>query len=134
MISRRGSRSWRLRGAKPASKARLGRRAHGAAATAAYVLEVVECDFIGPTILTGAIPDLPRGQPVAFDLEAEGGQPPYRWAVARGELPPGIALSETGQLWGTPTGGAACAALQIRVTDDADRRDRQSYFICVVEP
>lgn len=105
-----------------------------ATATAGWMLEVVHCDFIGPSIVTGSIPDLPLGQPAAFQLEAEGGQPPYSWAVTVGDLPPGITLSEGGLLSGTPTGDPACAALQIVVTDAADQPGRQSYFICVVEP
>jgi uncharacterized protein (TIGR03437 family) len=34
---------------------------------------------------------------------ASGGNPPYQWSIRNGSLPPGIALSATGILSGTPT-------------------------------
>jgi len=38
-------------------------------------------------------------------LTAKGGSPPYKWGVASGSLPPGLALSSsTGAVAGTPTG------------------------------
>lgn len=56
-------------------------------------------------------------------------------ADARGpRSPPGTTLSEDGQLTGTPTGDPVCTALQILVTHAADQHDRQSDFVCVVQP
>jgi hypothetical protein len=36
-------------------------------------------------------------------LTASGGNPPYRWTIVSGSLPPGIRLSEAGSLLGKPT-------------------------------
>jgi hypothetical protein len=37
-----------------------------------------------------------------FQLHAQGGSQPYQWTVASGDLPPGIKLSRSGSLEGTP--------------------------------
>jgi hypothetical protein len=44
-------------------------------------------------------------------LQAVGGAPPYRWVLVGGSLPPGLSLSSTGVLSGTPTGPAGGVAL-----------------------
>jgi putative Ig domain-containing protein len=38
-----------------------------------------------------------------FQLHAQGGSQPYHWTIASGDLPPGIKLSNSGSLEGTPT-------------------------------
>ncbi|KJK55360.1 Ig domain-containing protein [Saccharothrix sp. ST-888] len=43
------------------------------------------------------------GTPYQYALTATGGVPPYHWVLESGALPPGLALTEDGQLFGTPT-------------------------------
>lgn len=61
----------------------------------------------------------PKGQidqRYEFRLEAAGGTPPYRWEVASGTLPPGLALSPEGLVSGLPR-QAGAAIVSLRVTD-----------------
>lgn len=59
----------------------------------------------GPlAITTTGLPDATVGQPYSTVLAAEGGFPPYTWAVTEGTLPAGLSLdSNTGVISGTPT-------------------------------
>lgn len=43
------------------------------------------------------------GQPYRSVLTATGGEKPYRWGLAEGQLPPGITLAPNGVLFGTAT-------------------------------
>jgi hypothetical protein len=73
---------------------------------------------------------------------AVGGTPPYSWSLVSGSLPPGLALSSTGTISGTPTlegnfaftvkatdsvGGTATQALTITIT--APARGSAGYWI-----
>ncbi|MGA2174885.1 MAG: choice-of-anchor tandem repeat GloVer-containing protein [Verrucomicrobiota bacterium] len=49
-------------------------------------------------------------------LTARGGQPPYRWSLASGMLPPGMSLSTNGVISGTPT-VAGNSNFVVQVTD-----------------
>jgi DNA-binding beta-propeller fold protein YncE len=53
-------------------------------------------------------------------LQAFLGQPPYTWTVVAGALPPGVGLSASGQLSGTPT-ELGDFAFTARATDSAGR-------------
>ena len=54
-----------------------------------------------PSITTGLLPTASRGQPYDQQLTASGGTP-ITWSYT-GSLPPGLSLSTTGQISGTPT-------------------------------
>jgi hypothetical protein len=54
-------------------------------------------------IATGAVPDGTTGTPYSQMLVALGGTAPYAWSVRAGSLPPGLALSASGAVAGTPT-------------------------------
>jgi uncharacterized protein (TIGR03437 family) len=61
-----------------------------------------------PPPLSMTAPSLPNGTvqvPYSGTVSgsASGGNPPYQWSIRNGSLPPGIALSPTGILSGTPT-------------------------------
>jgi hypothetical protein len=54
-------------------------------------------------IATGSLPDGMIGAPYAAQLEAKSGVTPYVWSLVQGDLPPGLALLDSGALEGTPT-------------------------------
>ncbi len=65
-----------------------------AAASAARALDINE---------DVTLPDAEVGTPYRFQLEAEEGCLPYRFSFGSGRLPPGLTVSEQGELSGTPT-------------------------------
>ncbi len=59
-----------------------------------------------PGTLTITTTSLPAAQVNVFynqQLNVSGGNPPYSWTVSAGQLPPGVTLSSSGLLSGTPT-------------------------------
>lgn len=54
-------------------------------------------------IATPELPSAEVGQPYEAEVRAEGGQPPYRFDVSVGRLPPGFALEPGGRIAGTST-------------------------------
>lgn len=73
-----------------------------------------------PAVLsvTGNLPDaLEKGEAIAsYSYTASGGALPYTFSIAAGTLPPGLSLSSTGVLTGTPTAVGAYT-WTVRVTD-----------------
>jgi hypothetical protein len=69
-------------------------------------------------------------EPYGFQLSADGGGT-QTWAVQSGQLPPGIGLSSSGAVSGTPTTPGDYAFV-VRVTDGA-RSDQESYSLAVVQ-
>lgn len=71
------------------------------------------------TTLVVSTSPLPNGQiqsPYSQQLSATGGTGPYTWAISSGSLPPGVTLTPTGLLQGTPT-QQGTFSFEIRVTD-----------------
>ncbi|MDA8034597.1 MAG: G1 family endopeptidase, partial [Actinomycetota bacterium] len=65
------------------------------------------------------------------ELAASGGVPPYRWAVAAGTLPSGLALSPAGVLSGVP-GTPGRTSLTVVVTDSSSPvRQRAAALLTV---
>jgi hypothetical protein len=54
-------------------------------------------------ITNDSLPGATQGVAYSVQLTAFGGTQPYTWAVTQGSLPPGLTLSTTGVLSGTPT-------------------------------
>ncbi len=71
--------------------------AYGASSTAQLSLPVKL------VILTNTLPTGTVGMNYQASLAAEGGTPPYVWSITNGNLPPGIELSSSGELSGTPS-------------------------------
>ena len=71
-----------------------------------------------PTIDTSPLPDGARGAAYTATLSASGGAPPYTWTVASGSLPPGLSLSLSGTITGTPI-GAGTFAFTVETADSA---------------
>ncbi len=68
-----------------------------------------------PEIVTGSLPGGTVGEGYSFTLEATGGELPYSCSLVSGTPPPGLALSPTGIISGTPT-TAGTFAFAVRVT------------------
>ena len=79
----------------------------GTATTAAFEVPpprtnlqlVLHCGF---AVITESLPAATRGAAYSYQLEASGGQTPYKWKKS-GKLPKGLKLSKTGVLAGTPS-------------------------------
>jgi hypothetical protein len=54
-------------------------------------------------VVEDSLPTLVNGVEIHSQLHARGGQPPYVWSIASGELPEGITLTPEGLLHGKPT-------------------------------
>jgi endonuclease/exonuclease/phosphatase family metal-dependent hydrolase len=74
--------------------------AQGAHDSRAYTVQV----YAAPEVATATLPPATSGTSYAVTLNALGGQPPLRWALADGSLPPGLFLSAEGELSGVPRG------------------------------
>ncbi len=58
------------------------------------------------------------GAPYSLTLQASGGTAPYRWSVASGTPPPGMSLSASGTLSGTPS-SAGSFLMTVHLADSA---------------
>jgi hypothetical protein len=67
-------------------------------------------------IATSALPGGTVGIPYSSAVSASGGTSPYTWAITAGSLPPGLSLSASGAINGTPT-SAGNADFTVQVTD-----------------
>jgi hypothetical protein len=67
------------------------------------------------TITTAALPSAAIQTSYSQSLTASGGTAPYTWAAVN-TLPPGLTLTQTGQLTGSPT-SAGSFSFTVRVTD-----------------
>ena len=80
------------------------------------------------TITTGNLPDGRTGSSYDAALNATGGTQPYSWAISQGQIPQGLALSQSdGQIAGTPaTAGGYSFAVTVT---DAKAQTAQKAFI-----
>lgn len=76
------------------------------------------------------------GEPYRVEFQAAGGQEPYTWILESGSLPPGLSLSPTGELLGTPEQvGRFRFVLQVRDAGaGAPASDRATYELEVLDP
>jgi len=77
-----------------------------------------------PTLLVITVASLPSatvGGPYSAALSAQGGTPPYSWAVISGSLPTGLSLTSAGTISGTPE-AAGLASFTVQVTDSGTPR------------
>lgn len=68
-------------------------------------------------------------------LQAQGGTPPYRWVLRKGELPPGLQLQVNGQMTGTIAAYATLMdyTFQVGVRDAKGERAEKTLTISVSE-
>lgn len=71
-------------------------------------------------VTTTSLPDGKVGSPYSATLTATGGTPPYTWTLEsgiEGSLPPGLVLSTSGVISGTPTEPGLFGSLAFTATD-----------------
>ena len=88
---------------------------------------------VGPATLSVVTSVLGGGvidQPYAQSLQAAGGAIPYSWSVPSGPLPPGLLLSITGQIVGTPT-QTGTFPIVVQVNDGAGQTATRPLQIAV---
>ncbi len=86
-----------------------------------------------PMIRTRSLARARAGRPYEVELVAEGGLPPYTWAITDGMLPAGLSLSPNGGIDGTPS-EAGSFAFRVGVTDRGGRSDAAGILLVVIEP
>src|SRR5579864_5572804 len=86
-----------------------------------------------PLTITSSSP-LPNGTATAsysYILNASGGVPPYNWGLSAGNLPPGLSLSSSGQITGTPT---AAGTFQFGIfVSDSVKGNAQAQFSLTIQ-
>jgi hypothetical protein len=81
-------------------------------------------------VLPASLPDASQGMPYSQAFSAANGTPPYAFAVTAGMLPPGLTLTATGVLSGTPT-TAGIFSFTVTVTDSNGRSGSRAYALAV---
>lgn len=82
-------------------------------------------------ILTATLPAAKVGAAYSATLEASGGTAPYTWIVSFGSLPPGLSLSGSGTISGTPT-TEGNFIFNVRVTDNVGAMVTKTRSILVL--
>jgi hypothetical protein len=89
-----------------------------------------------PTLsLTGSLPNATLGLPYTQTLVATGGIKPYTYSLTAGSLPPGLSLSSTGTISGTPTAvGATSFTVTVTDTETTPQTASLPLVLLVVYP
>ena len=82
------------------------------------------------TVVTTSITPLVTGMAASQQLSAAGGVPPYLWSLVSGGLPPGLTLSPTGSISGTPNTNGSFT-FTARVTDGATASTQRAFTLVV---
>jgi pseudomonalisin len=99
----------------------------------AYVFAHAFAGSTPPVVITSSssLKSGPTGTAYTVTLTASGGTPPYQWAVTSGSsLPPGLSLSSSGVLSGTPTTSGSYS-FSVTVTDSTGASATQSFQITI---
>src|SRR5262249_12505442 len=81
-------------------------------------------------ITTTTLPSGMVGLPYTVSVLANGGLPPVSWTILTGQLPPGLSLSSSGALLGTPS-AAGSSTFTLQATDSLGNRASQSYSVSI---
>jgi hypothetical protein len=81
-------------------------------AVAAYAPAVCNIDFISEGLGGYSV-----GVPANFQIQVCCGTAPYTFSIYSGTFPPGMSMSSTGLITGTPTTATCDTVVCIRVTD-----------------
>ncbi|TLX21877.1 putative Ig domain-containing protein [Thermomonas fusca] len=85
------------------------------------------------TVSPASLPTLTAGTPFSQTLSSSGGVAPYTYNVQSGALPPGLTLSSSGVLSGTPTQRGAYS-FSVRSTDNTSAFTDKGYTGTVANP
>jgi uncharacterized protein (TIGR03437 family) len=109
------------------------------AVTQTFGSTILSSNVVTLTILSGLfittpcpLPNGSVGSPYNVPFTATGGAPPYNWSLGAGAFPPGLALTSTGALTGTPTTIGAYN-FTIQVTDSQQTLVTQDCSIQIGE-
>jgi hypothetical protein len=70
----------------------------------------------------------------SFQLQAQGGKPPYRWQLSQGHLPQGLSLRESGVIEGTISSGVELKDYSFKVKlKDASSKEVEKAFTLIVK-
>jgi hypothetical protein len=94
---------------------------------------VVESAGALPVMLSGNPPAGALGIPYSTAFTATGGTTPYTFSQTSGSLPPGLALSTSGVLSGTPT-AVGVSVFTVQVEDSVGTRVSASFSITITNP
>ncbi len=83
-------------------------------------------------IVTDKLPPITGGEAVNTPVVAQGGQPPYKFDVLTGALPPGLSFDPQGFLKGVPT-AAGTFDFTARVTDSTGATATHAYTIVIAK-
>lgn len=92
--------------------------------------------FNYPTVFQVTTISLPSDSvfvPYTGSLAASYGNPPYRWSVSSGRLPPGLRLARTGRILGTPRVGGV-STFTVEALDHIRQTAIQSLSITIAQP
>lgn len=85
-------------------------------------------------VSTTALPTAQSGKSYNASLSAKGGPAPFSWHVEKGVLPSGLALSNQGQISGTPTGSATTSDFTVTVIDAHGATSSAVFHLVVNAP
>lgn len=97
--------------------------------------KAVSCTNVQPLQLGNSVTTLPPGtvgEPYQYTLRATGGVPPYTYHA--GSLPPGIAISVSGELSGEPSSLPLIAVFVASVRDHHGCTAQQTYKLAILAP
>ncbi len=97
--------------------------------SASSVLQIVT-ELTPLAVLTSSLPGGAVGASYKASVLAAGGATPYGFTLAAGPLPPGLSLSPSGALSGTPAASGAFK-FTVRVTDAGGQTASQAYAVSV---
>lgn len=92
------------------------KRAFLVAVMALCVASVAAADCSTLTTWTESLPDFFIGVPANFQIDAVGGTSPYTFTLVGGSMPPGLTLSSSGLISGTPT-STVDTTIFVKITD-----------------
>ncbi|MBI4464656.1 MAG: hypothetical protein HY647_08125 [Acidobacteria bacterium] len=80
------------------------------------------------------LPTATVGIPYSYPMDAAMDTAPYTWDVYSGTLPPGLTISPSGVISGTPTGLGGFNSFKLRVFDARNFYSTRGYSITVLPP